>query len=172
MPRITVGPTGSLIRGDVLDCAPKAFQRTLQDYDKQLYLSWNPKKVKGWGCWEIRRAPTHKTAVYQGEYAGASYYRLLPVEFNAVHHVLDCAFLNYDAVNKLKRMDTFVGGKSFSQVLEEREAAHREAVSARAKEELKYAIKQHKSAARDFYELVRSGVHPAQVLLSTKWVSK
>jgi len=164
------GPVGNLVRGHVLDVSLKPFQRALRDYDPQLYTIWNPRKLKGWGCWEIRRLPNRQAAVYQGSHQGVSFYKLLFIEFDTVHHVLDAAFLNYDAIRKIKEMDTW-GNKNWVSDLEVREEAHREATRTRAREELRYAIKQNRNAARDFYEAVRSGIHPAQVLLSTKWGS-
>lgn len=164
-------PTGRLIEGHVLDCARKPFERALRDYDKQLYIRWNPKKLKGWGCWEIRRRPAHKTAIFQGEHAGVSYYRLMTIEFNDVSHILDCAFLNYDQLRKLKQMDTW-GKGNFAENYEKREAEYIAAQKAKAREHLKYSIKHHGSAMRDLYEMVRSGVSPAQILLAADWTQK
>jgi hypothetical protein len=168
--KIFMGPAGSIIKGHVLDVAEKPFERALQDYDSQLYVTWNPKKLRGHGCWEIRRRPNTKTAVYKGTHEGVDFYQLQWVEFRDIHHVLDAAFLNYDAINKLKSMDTF-GDKNWVNTLEAREEAYRENIRKKANEELKYSIKQHKGLAREFREMVRSGINPAQVLTSVKWGS-
>jgi hypothetical protein len=165
---ITVGPTGKLVPGDILDVNVAAFNRALRAYDPLLYTVWNPKKVKGWGCWEIRRRPSMKTAMYQGTHQGTAFYSLVEVDLRSVHHVLDCAFLNYDAIRKIKSMDTWAT-KSFVDDIEAREAEFTAETEKRAKEEMKYAISQNKSMARDLYEAVRSGISPAQVLTSTKW---
>lgn len=175
--RILHGPTGKLIRGHVLDANERAFSEALKFYDPQLYVRWNPKKMRNWGCWEIRRRPNKKTAVYQGSHEGVAYLKVMPIEFDAVHHVLDCAFLNYDAIRKIKEMDMFIqidksGFKSLEDVLAGREEIHRARLRETARAELKYALKQNRTAAREFYEAVRSGIHPAQVLLSTNWAQK
>lgn len=168
-------PPGKIIRGHVLDVSLKPFVRALQDYDKQLYVIWNPHKVKGHGCWEIRRRPNEKRAIYMGSYRGMNFFKVMYVENRDVHHVLDCAFLNYDALRKIREMDVLQaiedsGYGSFDALLEakSREAAERE--QSKADEALRLAIKDNRSAMRDFFEMVRSGIHPAQVLKSTKWV--
>jgi hypothetical protein len=161
-------PTGKLIRGHVLDVSRVGFNRALRDLDSQLYTVWNPTKLKGWGCWEIRRRPNRKTAVYRGAHAGVSFYELAYVEYRDVHHVLDCAFLNYDAIRKLKEMDTF-NKNHWIHNMEYLEQKRTDELYEKALEERKYAIKQHKSAIRDLYEMVRSGIHPGQIVTSTKW---
>lgn len=167
---ITVSRVGNLVRGDIMDVSVKPFLRALRDLDKNLYVRWNPAKLRGHGCWEIRRLPSMKTSVYQGTHEGADFYRLGYVEYNSVHHVLDCAFLNYDVIRKLKSIDSW-DVKNFADSLERREEEMREIEREKAKEALKYAIKQNKSAARDFYEMVKSGVNPAQILTSINWGS-
>lgn len=162
------GPTGRLVRGHVLDVDKQGFDEALRFYDKNLYTVWNPHKLGGWGCWEIRRLPTKKSMVYRGSHQGASFYDLEYVENDLIHHVLDCAFLNYDALRKLKEMDTW-GNRQWTHDLERREEEHRETVKRKADEARKYALKQNRSVTRDLYEAVRSGIHPAQILLSSKW---
>jgi hypothetical protein len=168
-------PPGKLIRGHVLDVSLKPFLRALQDYDKQLYVMWNPRKLNGHGCWEIRKLPNQKTAVYQGTHKGMSFFKLTYIDRKDIHHVLDCAFLNYDAIRKIKEMDIDrlvreSGYASLDDLLTAREMEAKAAQRERAAESLKYAIRQNKSAMSTFYEMVRSGIHPAQVLNSTKWV--
>lgn len=162
-------PTGRLARGHVMDVSLKPFLRALQDYDKQLYVVWNPMKLNGWGCWEIRRLPNQKTAIYQGTHNGMSFFKLTYLDRKDLHHVLDCAFLNYDVIRKLKEIDIFrivkeSGYASLDDLLEARSKEAKEARIAKASDNLKYAIKQNKSAMSAFYEMVRSGIHPAQVL--------
>lgn len=163
-------PVGKLIRGHVLDVNKKGFDRALKNYDPQLYTIWNPKKLRGHGCWEIRRKPTKKTALHVASFQGTDYYQLFDVEYDLIHHVLDCAFLNYDAIRKLKEMDTFQKDH-WVHDLEYREDKAREEALEKAKEALKYAMKQNRTAAQDFYELVRSGVSPARILSSISWGS-
>lgn len=164
-------PAGKLIKGHVLDVSLKPFQRALRDYDPQLYVRWNPKKLRGHGCWEIRRKPTLKTSVFMGEHAGISYYKLMQVEYNDVHHILDCAFLNYDQLRKLQQMDTW-GKGNFAENYEKREAEYIAAQKQKAREHLKYALKQNGTALRDLYEMVRSGISPAQIITQADWTQK
>lgn len=168
-------PVGRLIRGHVLDVSLKPFLRALQDYDKQLYVEWNPRKLGGHGCWEIRRLPNQKTAIHQGTYKGMAFFKLQYLESRVTHHVLDCAFLNYDAIRKVKDMDLFriikdSGYDSLDTLLESKANEAKEAQQAKAASNLAYAIKQNKTAMSQFYDMVRSGIHPAQVLNSMKWV--
>lgn len=162
-------PVGKLIRGHVLDVSVKPFVKALQDYDKQLYLVWNPHKLKGHGCWEIRRLPNEKRAVFQGEYKGVKFYKLMHVEHKDIHHVLDCAFLNYDAIRKIKEMDVWnlvkaSGYDSLDAYIDAKSAEQKEARQSTAAANLAYAIKQNKSAMTYFLEMVRSGMHPAEVI--------
>jgi len=75
-------PPGKLIRGHVLDVAVGPFTQALHELDKQLYVKWNPFKLRGFGCWEIRRKPNRKVAVFKGTFEGADYYNLEYVENN------------------------------------------------------------------------------------------
>jgi hypothetical protein len=165
------GPIGKVVKGHVLDVSVGPFVRALQDYDKQLYVTWNPNKLRGWGCWEIRRRPNTPCAVYQGSHEGMSFYKLMYVESDLTHHVLDAAFLNYDAIRRIKEMDTW-GNKNWIDSFEQREEEAREQVRRKANEELKYAIRHNKSLARDLREAARSGIHPAQVVSSIPWALK
>lgn len=171
---VSHGPVGRLIRGHVLDVSLKPFLRALKDYDKQLYVEWNPKKLKGEGCWEIRRLPTKKRAMYQGSHNGAKYYKLMFVEQGNMSHILDAAFLNYDILRKLQEIDTFrlverSGYGSLDALLDAKQKEATARQTSAAADRLKYAIKSNKSAMRDFYEMVKSGVNPAEVLTSIKW---
>lgn len=170
MSKIFCGPTGGVIKGHVMDVSVTAFSRVLKDYDSQLYVVWNPKKLKKHGCWEIRRSPNRKTSVYKGTHEGVKFYSLENVEYNMVHHVLDCAFLNYDAMRKLKEMDTFAVN-NWAEQLERDESYRNDKRKEKAKEALQYAIKQNRQAFRDFIELQRSGQSPGRILSSVKWGS-
>jgi hypothetical protein len=66
-------PLGKLIEGHVLDVNKRGFERVLRDLDDRLYVRWNPRKIKGHGCWEIRRAPGVYTAIHQATYQGTDY---------------------------------------------------------------------------------------------------
>lgn len=112
MAKILMGATGQIIKGNVLDVNEKAFNEALRFYDPCLYTRWNPKKLRGWGCWEIRRKPEFNTALDICEYEGNLIFKIGPYENDMVHHVLDCAFLNYDQLRKLREMDTFAYGNA------------------------------------------------------------
>lgn len=168
---ILLGPVGAVCKGDVLDCNVKSFNRVLKDLDSRLYTKWNPKKLKNHGCWEIRIKPEFKKAVPVATIDNVTYMDVKYVENNLVNHVLDVAFLNYDAINRLKQMDkgsqkNWVG--EFEYTTEQR----RKEAEAKALEELQYNIKQNKSMARDLMNLVQSGIDPARVLTSQKWEMK
>lgn len=166
---ITVGPTGNVVRGDVLDVNKSALERVLKDYDTLLYVKWNPKKFKGWGCWEIRRHPNEKTVADFAEYADATYVKIDYVEVDLVHHVKDLAFLDYSVLTWIKNADVWkqanYGGKA-AQVsqwvnnLEAAEAAHKEQVMAKQRKELVYSMMQARSAIRDWKDRINSGVNP------------
>jgi len=161
---------GKVSKGHVLDVSVKAFTEALKELDRRLYVRWNPEKLKGHGCWEIRIRPLKKTALYQGTFEGVDYYELDYLESDIIHHVLDCAFLNYDALRKLKEMDT-TNPDHFIHSLEydEQDRANKQLEKAMA--ERKYAIKQHRSILKDFYERVRSGENIHRIIGEEKWTT-
>ena len=168
MSQVLVSPTGKLIQGNVLDVARKPFERALRDYDKQLYVKWNPKKLHGWGCWEIRRRPDSKQVVDITEFQGTSFVHIEYNEVDVIHHVLDASFLNYDQLRKLKSIDTFTKGyKEWISDLEywEKKQEEKELAAARAARD--YAAKQFKHEIKDFKEMISSGLNPA--LLADVW---
>lgn len=165
---IFLGAVGKLSKGHVLDVRKAPFERALKDYDPQLYVKWNPKKLRGWGCWEIRRKPLAKRPV--GIYAleGYSIIRCEYVENDVENHVLDMAFMNYDQIRKIHSLDTWNKNHWIHQI-DYLENKKNKETKAKALDELKYNIKQHKSAFREFSDLVNSGVNPAEVVTATKW---
>ncbi len=162
------GPTGKTIRGHVLDVSIKPFLRALGDLDDKLYIRWNTTKVRGWGCWEIRRKPSTKTAVYMGTHQGADFYKLMYLDHKTTHHVMDCAFLNYDQIRKLKEMDSW-NKSHWIHNLDSNEETSRLKQERVAAETLAYAIRQNKSALRDLYQMVASGQSLDSIVQSTNW---
>lgn len=163
---IEVGPIGRLSTGHVLDVNKKGFEEALRMHDPQLYVKWNPKKLRGWGCWEIRRRPNFKVPVdYSVTHSGDTIFRMEYKENNLLHHVLDCAFLNYDQIRKIKEIDTWTNADHFVHDLDYKERKQQEEVQAKAKKELAYAIKQNKKVFEAFRELVQSGHNPARIVL-------
>lgn len=172
MSKIYLAPTGRLSVGHVLDVNQKAFEETLQFYDKQLYTKWNPEKLRGWGCWEIRRRADTKSVSDIVQLEGINILKIDYVDFNDIHHVLDCAFLNYDALRKLKEMDVFMNENHWARDLnkaESLEASRKERQKELAKKEKIYAIRQNKAAMKKFMNLVKDGHHPGQILSQIKW---
>lgn len=130
--------------------------------DPYLYVKWNPKKARGWGCWEIRRRPEFNSALDVAEFDGKLIFKVGPKEYNLVHHVLDCEFLNYDAIRKLKEMDTFQHGTA-SQYLDkvDRATKTKETRMAEAREkELTYMVRHYRAEIKAFQDALRDGVNP------------
>jgi hypothetical protein len=167
--KLWVAPTGGLTTGHVLDVAKAPFERALRDYDSQLYVRWNPRKVRGWGCWEIRRRPNRKSVKEIVNFKGASIVVIDYVETDFGSSILDAAFLNYDQLRKLQAMDTWAQktGLGFVDSMERKEQEHREAVKAKQQADLKYAAGQMRTAVRDFKDMLQSGLNPAEI--ATHW---
>lgn len=171
MSKVFLSPTGNTIKGHVLDCAVGPLVERLRDYDPQLYVQWNPKKLRGWGLWEVRRKPEAKSVrkedvvVYQGNTFVFPKYH----EQGLVHHVLDVPFLNYKILEKLKSMDIWehkdVGhkGKDLNHVLDYKEAKFLEREEDKAVKELDYNLKQYKKEIRWFKDYVATGQDPTRI---------
>jgi hypothetical protein len=168
MAKIWLGPVGNISRGHVLDCSKAPLEQRLRDYDPLLYVVWNPKKLKGHGCWEVRRRDEKKTVrpedvvVYKGNtYVYPKYH-----ELNLINHVMDLPHLNYRLFEKLKRMDMWnqkdMGdkGKYFAKQAEYLEAKHDEAYEDKLTKELQYGLKQLMPEMKDFKDYVNSGGDP------------
>lgn len=172
---ITMGPTGNIIKGHVLDCTQKPFEEALRLYDPQLYVKWNPKKLRKHGCWEIRRKPDEKTLRPGDIYEFEGYTISWPKyhEIDIVNHVLDIGYLNYNAIEKLKSMDMWeqkdMGhkGKNLTKVLEYNEAKYLEGIDEKSAAEKEYNLKQFKKEISWFKEYVNSGGNPAH--LASYW---
>jgi hypothetical protein len=160
-----MGPTGKLIKGHVLDVNEKLFNEALRFYDKELYTKWNPHKLRGMGCWEIRRRPQFNSALDICEFEGNTIFVVGPKEFDLVHHVLDCAFLNYDAIRKLKEMDTWQYGNSskYQDEVERRTRDRRERERLNALTERRAMVRYFKKEIRGFMEAIKDGVNPHSV---------
>jgi len=148
---IRVGPVGRVASGHVLDCNKRGFDQALRAYDPMLYTVWNPKKCKGHGCWEIRRRPEFNSAVDVVEYEGAIIIKVGPHEVDLVHQVLDCGFLNYDALRKLKEMDAWQYGTT-SQYLDLMDRKTQD----KKEQELSDQVAYRRDAARYFKKQIRA----------------
>lgn len=166
MPKIWINPTGQVIRGHVLDCSVDPLVERLRDYDPQLYVKWNSKKLRGWGLWEVRRRPNLKV-VKETVVAGGNTYNVIDyVENNFENHIMDVPFLNYQILERLKQMDTWAvstHGKDFVSTMESREESYKEKVKEKALSERRYEIKQHMSQVRDLMDYTLSGGDPSRI---------
>lgn len=171
--RLWVGTTGSLITGHVLDCSKQSIERQLQRYDAQLYLKWNARKLRGWGCWELRRRPEKKSIKEIVEYNGKVLIYLDYIENGFESHVMDVPFINQNLVEKIKKMDTWRTsnrGTGWAHDYEYRVAKHLEKKDDERHEELHYSLKQMKSELKDLKEYVLSGNDPSR--LAKYWDKK
>ncbi len=161
------GPTGHICKGHVLDVSLKPFQRALKAYDPYLYVTWNPNKLKGWGCWEIRRKPEMMSIKDIIEFNGNTIVEIDYLEQDVINHVLDCAFLNYDQLRKIKSIDTWTNfgekGKNFSAEVDNKAIAYAEEQRSKIKKETSYVAKQYKKEIKAFKEYVLSGNNPANI---------
>ena len=169
MAKIWVAPVGKLIKGHVLDCAKKPLEESLQKYDAQLYVKWNPRKLRGEGCWELRRRPEEKQVKEVVTFKGQSYQVLDYIEYDVVHHVKDFAFLNYKMLDWVRDPlnDTWAQSykaKDFTKDYEYREAKHHETVDEKSSEERKYNIKQNKSEIRGLMRYLNDGGDPSLII--------
>lgn len=166
---ITVGPTGKVVKGDVLDVSQIALEQMLRDYDANLYFSWNPTKLHGHGVWELRRRPDLKTALHEGSYQGMNFYTVDYLESD-LNHVKDFAYLNYNIVEWVKLHDIW-GQFNFDKDKEQRLHKYlkdmdnaQESLLERKKKamrkELTYDLMQDRSAISDLKNRVLSGVNP------------
>jgi hypothetical protein len=154
---------GHTIIGHVRDTDKKTLERQLQDYDKQLYIKWNPKKRQGLGVWEIRRKPDEKSKVFKTEWNGYKIFELEYAEIDLVHQVLDVPFLSYEVLGKIRSMDAW-NDKNFVANLDYKGAVHKAETDRKAREELTYEIKQHKKEWRDFATFIAEGNNLGHVL--------
>lgn len=171
MAKVWLKPTGNVITGHVLDCAVGPLEKALRDHDAQLYVKWNPRKLHGWGVWEVRRRPESKSVreedivVWKGNTFVFPKYH----EVSIVNHVVDVPYLNYSVVSKVKGMDTWAKeqfgykGKNFAREVEYLEAKYDESVDEKSMLERDYNLKQMRSEIRDLKEFVLSGGNPARI---------
>lgn len=152
-----------------MDCKRGPIEAWLKAYDARLYLKWNPKKNHGEGVWEVRIRPSRKTDVFVGHYQGADLYEARYVENDLTHHILDAKILDWSIPQKIYDMDTFRRGVKLT--LDEREYEGDRATTEEQKkyrQELAYAVKQHKTIFRDWAKYVAQGQNPGQVLSKVK----
>lgn len=165
MARNMAKAVGKLVKGHLLDVNPKSFLRALQAYDKQLYIEWNPKKLKGNGCWEIRRKPEFNSALDIVELDGVAIVKVGPYENSLVHHVLDCAFLNYDQIRKLKEIDTWQYGNAtqYQDLVERKSRDRKEADKEAGMRRRRDAAKTFRTQIRALKQFILDGGNPHDI---------
>lgn len=104
---ILADKVSKLVTGHVLDSSVKGVESAIKFYDPLCYLKWNPDKVKGHGCWELRRRPAEKKVLEVVSYGGMDIQILGYKEYNWVHCIQDFAFCNYNIVNWMRDADLF-----------------------------------------------------------------
>jgi hypothetical protein len=162
---IWVAPTGKIVHGSVLDCARRPLEAKLREYDPQLYVRWNPKKLRGVGCWELRRRPEFKSIREEDVcvYGGNTYVYPKYHENGFDNHLKDFAFLNYSMLGWLQANDQWKASdraKNYVRDLEYKEGKIRERIMSKADSEKSYMIKQNKVQIRAFKEYLLSGGNP------------
>lgn len=154
---------GNTVIGSVLDCNKKYLERALQDYDKQLYLKWNPYKGSGIGMWELRRRPNEKTMVYKTHYKHRgerfNLYMAEYVESDWINLILEAPILDYTMLTKIREMDTW-GHKNWLNDADYAAQKQEEKRMDLEATERKYAIRENKKYASDFRQYVQAGYNP------------
>jgi len=173
--RIEIGPTGRTVVGSVLDMNRSAFERLLWAYDAQLYVTWNPTKRRGMGCWEVHRRPAKKSWVHQGHFQGQDFFTLQYAHKPLETWIMDVATLDQRVMFRLWMSDIFrhvprrpheddaTYMQRVNAEMDYRAAQHQEKVLADADERQRYMIKQHKREIAEFRALLLSGMNPAQI---------
>lgn len=169
-----IGPTGNLIQGTIFDTPKEELERKLKRYDEQLYLKWEPKRNRGYGCWQLRRRPQFKTIVDSFRVDGCIINRLEYKEIDIENHVWDINVLTESLLDRVKACDIWdrveyqegrIGRiEQFNQDMEENYFGHRADTQEKTRKEMMYGIMQDKRIVKDFQERIVSGVNPAHLL--------
>lgn len=170
---ISVGPTGTLVTGDILDVNRQSLESAIQYYDPLLYFKWNPNKNKGYGKWELRRRPEHKSIVESIQLSGVGIHKLEYVEYDIANHIFDLTCLNYRLLDKIKASDMWAkieyNGKqhrvdNFAKEANTKFYENKDQAKRKMQEDMLYNLKQDKSIIEDFRERLRDGVDPNHLL--------
>lgn len=188
MLNISIKPTGNLIKGNVLDASVGPLVERLRDYDPLLFVRWDPRKLRGWGCWSVMRQPEMKTVKrsqnpimlqtgkivppVQGDIYEFEGFTILDPKFHEmslINHVLDVPYLNYQILDKLKEMDMWnqegggYKGKNITKMADYNNAKHLDKVEDKALKDLEYNLKQFGSEIKWFKDYVASGGNPDRI---------
>lgn len=171
--RISLGPTGKLIKGDVLDVNKDSLEMALKAYDSKLYIKWNPNKQYGYGTWELRREPNQKKIVHAASVKGQNFYKIDYIENDMENHVFDMPLLTYNYLVKLKRIDMWSAAgydghntakttRLISQI-EQNGVDHKNKIVEDARKEAIYQMMQDREYFNRFKEDIKSGLNPAEL---------
>lgn len=181
---ISVKGDSKIVRGHVLDVSVKPLLSALRQYDKQLYVKWNPKKRSGRGLWELRRKPEFKS-VREGRFLDTPFRGrvFFPGDIHELdtttisvpkyhenhveNHVKDFDHLTYDMVEWVSNHDLFKYGYRGKDALNEadyRGAKFDEKIDEAADDERQYELKQMRTQINGFREYVLSGGNPYRLL--------
>lgn len=187
MTSLKVNHESRLVQGHVLDVAKKPLLEALRRYDVQLYVKWNPKKLQGHGCWELRRKPEMKT-VREGRFLDTPYrgrvffpgdihdlgdFTIVEPKYHETsfeNHVKDFTHLSYGMVGWIAAHDLWTmdqcgfKGKNFTKEAEYREAKYEEKIDEDADADKQYMIKQHRTQFNDFRSYINTGGNPYRLM--------
>lgn len=174
---------GNLVQGHVMDVSLAPLEAALKRYDQQLYLHWNPKKLRGRGVWELRRKPEFKTiresrvvespkgnVFIKGDIFDFGDHTIVYPKYHENHfenHVKDFYRLDYRILDWVKSKDLWdygFRGKNTMKEAEYREAKYEEKIDEDADAERQYMIKQHRTQFNDFREYILAGGDPARLM--------
>lgn len=157
--QIELGPTGHVVEGSIFDVNKKHLERLLKNYDKQLYLKWNPTKNKGMGIWELRRKSDFKVISFQGNLNGSPLYSIDYKEDSFNNHVKDFDILRYDIIDWLKKHDVWENKDIFEKA-DDALKAKEEAAEKRKWDNIRASIREDKKYWGEFKDYVTSGYNP------------
>lgn len=163
---IKIGALGSIVKGHVLDVKKAHITEALVSYDPLLYVTWNPKKRKGEGIWEVRRRPEKNSILDLFVYAGNTYVKVGPKENNLVHHVMDAPILDFRIMKRVKEMDVWskTNKHYFAAQVDSNLDSYDAQKKAKARAHMLDKAKEYKHELKDLRELVNSGFNPHRLM--------
>lgn len=170
---IQIGPTGQTVVGDVLDVNKDTLERLCKQVDSRLYIKWNPTKNNGYGLWELRIRPTHKSIIYKVSYQGNTYCILDYKENGFEHHVKDFQYLSYSILDWLRDADQWAMSnyepdkllrlQRYLVKMDDAMYAKKDKAKEKAREDMMYQIKQDKGIIKAYQEALLSGINPNEL---------
>lgn len=140
-PKLAMG-RGHVVKGHILDCNRKMFERALTAYWDRLFVGWNPYKKDGWGCWEVWQKPIKSKKLSNFE-----------------HWVADLDFLSLDFIGRLREMDAWAN----KDLVKSMDDKYDDIVAKAEKDEdesIKYAVRHNKKEFAKLKELAGEGYNP------------